>query len=966
MSTLKVSNIQKADATVVGIALNTDGSVTIPSLDADLASLSDLDLASPQVGDLLAFNGNDWANEGADGVVDPRADARIAAASVGDLSDVDTPSPDAGQTLVWDGAAWGPGTVASDLDGLNDVIISQPSAGQALVYDDTTAEWVNDTFPAVGLRTADVVVEVGPGGDFDTINEALRFLSTLRTEHADGTQPNSGLIRLVDGFTMAEQVLVDGHDYSWVTILSDAGSDPVAISTFEQGTLVPGFSRPEVSEVQVAPIGSGDLLDDQYVIADNAAGDLFYFWFQVLRFAEVTVQDRVRVVSVAPGLSDLAVVTAAAPQPGDALAVSLVGDNIEVQLGTRAADTQATGLVFSEDDGTVRIDADAGGPFDGADGNLAVEIIDSGSSGISASVAGGTLTVDLGGTSSASTAVFSAALSDVAGLTATVEESGNFTIADDLGVKDPLSGGFDAGTIEPSQNTSALVAAEIDALAEVTASAVAGGSITVEDEYPFAGGAGESADPTAAGAVSVEVEIDVSFDGEQAAGELRNSVDAQTSLTVDATATGLNVRWQNDADGVADDTLAVGNQLTAITTQRGEDDGFQTLANAAGHSFVDGDRITIRNHEGTIEERDYNGRWTVANSDAGAGTFELSYVADPRALFSSDRAGEPDTAEAVLPEDVPVSRAALTEVWEFFYRPAFGVARGVLPTIGCVFAMDETGPNPYGSYRDGLCATDQGRINLLPFAGFVNAGGSNIYATRSSIINANDAVADGAKRHGVWAYSNSIINARRVSATGCGADGVGEDVGGGFDAAGVPVGSGVVSERGALVNAEGMDAADSTSSAFIALYGGQINVGGDPGLAQGEGSSTLGEQYQVRSGVIYGVGPDSLGWVTPDAGVTERLVVDDDTTLVADDGENVVAIDSADPHIVTVPLDSTEPVPVGAVIGVYRAGAGAVDIVAESGVTVRNIGAISETFGEVSLRKRGTNEWVLVGEVDEA
>ena len=1071
MSTLKVTNVQHGDASVVGIILKADGTVEIPSLDVALEALSDLNVDDPQAGQLLGYDGDDWVNLDATAVVDPLADARIAAASIDDLADVEAPAPTDGQALVYDdyADAWVAGEVASDLDGLTDVTITAPTTGQALVYDDEIPGWKNDTFPAVQLRTADVVVEVGPGGDVDTINEALEELSTIRKQYAPAEPlPITGLIRLRPDFAMTEQVLVDGHDFSWVTIVSDAGTDPVAVQTFSAGTLIPGFARPEVSQVTVSTLTSGADLDDHFVIADDADGTTYYFWYQVLRFAETTIQGRVRVVSDTPGPSDLKVVTAAGTSPGDPLDATLVGDDIEVTLGTRPADTQATGLLFSADGAVVQVDADAAGPFDGAAGNLDTEFVDTGAGGLDAAVLNGTLTIDFGGNATRSAALVAAAIGTISGLTATVNTAGDFTVADDVGPQSPLAGGFDAGSVDPGQNTSALVATAIDAVSGVTASAVAAGSITVEDEFPLAGGQGESTDPSlpavttfnvtndgsgayiingqsnpaltlergvtytfninavghpfwitdAPGAYdpgnvfndgvtnngtddgvitfavpagapddlyyvcqfhsamsgslnivdgpeSVEVTIDTSFDGEQAAGELRDAVDAQATLTVDPYVVGRLVRWENDADGEADDTLVVGGNLAVVTVQQGEDDGFQTLVTAPGHTFDDGDLVTIRDHVGTIQELDYNGRWTVANSDIYAGTFELDFVADPRSLFSADRAGVPDTAEAVLPANVPVSRAALTQVWEFFYFPAFGVARGTLPTIGCVFEMDETGPNPYISYKDGLNATDQGRINILPFSGFVNAGGANIYATRSSIINANDAVADGAKGNGIWAYSTSIINARRASAANCGSNGAAEDVGGGFDATGLPVGSAVLAERGSLINAEGVDATGSTGTAFLAQYGGQINVGADPGLAQGFGTSSLGQEFEARGGIVFGVNGDSQGWIAPPVVAMERIVVDDDTTLELADRGMVVAMDSDDPHTVTVPLNATVAFPVGTIVNVYRAGEGEVDIVGEVGVTIRNGGEISEQFGEVSLRKRAANEWVLVGEVDE-
>ena len=86
-------------------------------------------------------------------------------------------------------------------------------------------------------------------------------------------------------------------------------------------------------------------------------------------------------------------------------------------------------------------------------------------------------------------------------------------------------------------------------------------------------------------------------------------------------------------------------------------------------------------------------------------------------------------------------------------------------------------------------------------------------------------------------------------------------------------------------------------------------------------------------------------------------------TLALDDVSRVVAVDSGSNLTVTVPTNSAVAFPVGSVVNVYRAGSGAVTVEGASGVTVRNEGDISDQFGEVSLRKRAANEWVLVGQV---
>jgi hypothetical protein len=62
----------------------------------------------------------------------------------------------------------------------------------------------------------------------------------------------------------------------------------------------------------------------------------------------------------------------------------------------------------------------------------------------------------------------------------------------------------------------------------------------------------------------------------------------------------------------------------------------------------------------------------------------------------------------------------------------------------------------------------------------------------------------------------------------------------------------------------------------------------------------------------------------------------------------------------TIPDNDTAAFPLGSIVNVYNANSTDVTVVGASGVTVRNAGDLAE-FGEVSLRKRGTNEWVVAG-----
>lgn len=63
-------------------------------------------------------------------------------------------------------------------------------------------------------------VTVGNGGDFQTVNEALSYLSERRPGYVQGGFQTQ--ILLLDGFTMAEQVLVSGVNLGWISIAAEA------------------------------------------------------------------------------------------------------------------------------------------------------------------------------------------------------------------------------------------------------------------------------------------------------------------------------------------------------------------------------------------------------------------------------------------------------------------------------------------------------------------------------------------------------------------------------------------------------------------------------------------------------------------------------------------------------------------------------------------------------------------------
>jgi len=89
-------------------------------------------------------------------------------------------------------------------------------------------------------------------------------------------------------------------------------------------------------------------------------------------------------------------------------------------------------------------------------------------------------------------------------------------------------------------------------------------------------------------------------------------------------------------------------------------------------------------------------------------------------------------------------------------------------------------------------------------------------------------------------------------------------------------------------------------------------------------------------------------------------------TLALTDANGVVEINNASPNTVTVPPNSSAAFGTGTVIELCALGAGQTTVAAGAGVTIRSAGGKLKLTGQYSgaaLRKRGTDEWVLVGDL---
>jgi hypothetical protein len=93
--------------------------------------------------------------------------------------------------------------------------------------------------------------------------------------------------------------------------------------------------------------------------------------------------------------------------------------------------------------------------------------------------------------------------------------------------------------------------------------------------------------------------------------------------------------------------------------------------------------------------------------------------------------------------------------------------------------------------------------------------------------------------------------------------------------------------------------------------------------------------------------------------VEETTVRTADYTLALTDAGKVVPMNKSGAANLTVPLNATVQFPVGTVLYIYNMSSDDVTVAPAGGVTVRNAGDIVQ-YGQALLRKRDTNEWVMV------
>lgn len=102
---------------------------------------------------------------------------------------------------------------------------------------------------------------------------------------------------------------------------------------------------------------------------------------------------------------------------------------------------------------------------------------------------------------------------------------------------------------------------------------------------------------------------------------------------------------------------------------------------------------------------------------------------------------------------------------------------------------------------------------------------------------------------------------------------------------------------------------------------------------------------------------------TPSLTLTERIVTIS-TSLLVEDANNLLTVNSASGVTITIPTHASAPIPIGSQILVYRFGSGGVTLAMAGGVTLHAISlTLRAQFSFVTLVKLSENLWAAGGDL---
>ena len=144
--------------------------------------------------------------------------------------------------------------------------------------------------------------------------------------------------------------------------------------------------------------------------------------------------------------------------------------------------------------------------------------------------------------------------------------------------------------------------------------------------------------------------------------------------------------------------------------------------------------------------------------------------------------------------------------------------------------------------------------------------------------------------------------------------------------------------------------------------------GGDPGNWGTILNNFLLEEH-TESGALRIRTDGTMATTDELVSVAQTIIANTQTNsyvLAMSDAGKVVEMNSGSATSVTIPHSNDVAFDIGTVIEIIRLGTGTVEVRAAGSVTILSRSSLTDIgnqYGSVALRKRATNEWVLVGDL---
>jgi hypothetical protein len=218
-------------------------------------------------------------------------------------------------------------------------------------------------------------------------------------------------------------------------------------------------------------------------------------------------------------------------------------------------------------------------------------------------------------------------------------------------------------------------------------------------------------------------------------------------------------------------------------------------------------------------------------------------------------------------------------------------------------------------------------------------------------------------------YGGAIGRNASASDGGAIGDGAVSTFGGGaVGVATIASGGGAVGDTAAASQGGAIGAGSKTGDGFAGGLGARAVDGSQNGIDAiqlGTGTNSTPNTLQIYSNTLLNA-DGSIPYQRVTRPLQNDIVGTTHTFVLVNEGQ-IVAAQSGSPTVFTIPLNSAQAFPIGAIVGIERQGGGTLAITATAGVTLNGVDGASKSvsvqWGAAAIRKTATNAWVIIGAI---